>query len=185
MWRSGVSASVSVKRKSKKENIPKPVTLNGFEFRKALKIWLKLWSSFCRPVLTCPNLAQNLECSLGFWHSTEEPPAWFMTRYRPMCVVRKETECDTRQTQSCPGPSLAWPYIHELNLASWSLSSLYCQMGINISLARWPHPWEQDHSKTRWGLDQMQKEMEAGRPLADRTDVFEAEGVLGVRGEGD
>lgn len=31
----------------------------------------------------------------------------------------------------------------------------------------------------------MQKEMEAGRPLADRTDVFEAEGVLGVRGEGD
>lgn len=110
---------------------------------------------------------------------------WFMTCYRPMHVIRRETECETRQTQSHPGPSLSWPYIHELDLASWSLSSLYCQMCTNISLARWPHPWEQDHSKARWGLDQIQKEMEAGRLLTDQTDVYEAEGVLGLWGEGD
>lgn len=112
-------------------------------------------------------------------------PAWFMTCYRPMHVIRRETECETRQTQSYPGPSLSWPYIHELDLTSWSLSSLYCQMGTNISLARWPHPWEQDHSKARGGLDEIQKEMEAGRPLTDQTDVYEAEGVLGLWGEGD
>ena len=180
-----ISICLSQKEKQARK-YPKPVTLNGFEFRKALKIWWKLWSSFCRHVLTSPYLAQNLECSLGFWHSTEDSPAQIKDLcYRPTCVIRKETECDSRQTRSCPGPSLAWRYIHELNLASWSLSSLYYQMGTNISLARWPHPWEQDHSKTRWRLEQMQKEMEAGRPLTVRTDVYEAEGVLGLRGKGD
>lgn len=78
------------KEKRKKENIPRPVTLNGFWFRIALKIWWKLGSLFCRRVHTNPHFAWNPEGSLASWCPTTEPRARIKDLcHRSKCVVKR------------------------------------------------------------------------------------------------
>lgn len=133
----GVSAFMSVKRKRKKENIPRPVPLNGFWSRGALKMLMKAVISLLHGR---PRFGPASRALAGFLTPGPGGPP-----LGPVPLLRGRV-CSEETPEAAPGgrsqsaPALPWhdAAICDLRLRLLQPESPCCKMDTDIPCTRWP-----------------------------------------------